>query len=351
MNVGLYQLIYLDRVPDHAAVKETVDLVNKKTAGFTNAILRSFLRQGKQLKYPAREDGLAPYLSVRYSVGEALCDRFLERFGAEKTESMLAAFEKHPPLTLRVNTLKTTRRALLERLRGEGYEAEPTSRAKNGIRIHGRAAVTSLPGFAEGHFFVQDEASQICVDAVDARPQMRVLDTCACPGSKTFGMAIDMENKGTLIACDLHASKLSLVKSGGERMGLSILDVRERDARAAVTEWQTEAGQFDRILCDVPCSGFGVLAKKPELRYKDPAVSDGLPDIQLDILRASFSMLKPGGRLVYSTCTVLPEENEENLRRFLSEQPNARLETAETFYPDTHGTDGFFVSALIKGDL
>ncbi len=347
LRMGIYQLAFLDRIPVHAAVNETVSLANRKTAGFVNAILRSFLRREKQLIFPAKED-LTAYLSVRYSVGEALCQRFLDAFGQEKTESILSAFEKQPPLTLRVNTLKITRDALLEQLREAGFDAAPSVHSKCGIRITGNAPVTALPGFSEGHFFVQDEASQICVEALDARPNHRILDTCACPGSKTFGIAMDMENHGELIACDLHASKLSLVRSGAERLGISIVDVRERDARAATPEWEPEDRQFDRILCDVPCSGFGVLAKKPELRYKDPAVSDSLPDIQLEILQNSFRFLKKGGKLVYSTCTVLPEENENNLKRFLSGTPDAKLEHAETFYPDTHGTDGFFVSVLIK---
>lgn len=347
LRMGIYQLAFLDRIPVHAAVHETVSLVNKRTAGFVNAILRSFLRREKQLFFPAQED-LPAYLSVRYSVGEALCQRFLTALGQEKTEAILAAFENQPPLTLRVNTLKVTRDTLLAQLWEAGLDAVTSVHSKHGIRITGNAPVTALPGFAEGYFFVQDEASQVCAEALDAHPSHRVLDTCACPGSKTFGIAMDMENRGELIACDLHASKLSLVRSGAERLGISIVDVRERDARASSPEWETEDGQFDRILCDVPCSGFGVLAKKPELRYKDPAVSDSLPDIQLEILKNSFRFLKKGGKLVYSTCTVLPEENENNLKRFLACTPSAKLEYAETFYPDTHGTDGFFVSVLIK---
>ncbi len=348
LRLGIYQLAFLDRIPDHAAVNETVALVNRKTAGFVNAILRGFLRQGKRLRYPDREEDEVRYLSIRYSTGAPLCKRYLDTFGSERTESILAAFEKHPPLTLRANPLRTTREQLLQRLCEAGYDAEPTARAKSGIRILSNAPVTTLPGFSQGDFFVQDEASQLCVEALDARAGMRVLDTCACPGSKTFGIAMEMNNEGTLIAGDLHASKLSLVESGARRLGLSILSVVERDARAASPEWSTPDGQFDRILCDVPCSGFGVLAKKPELRYKAPEESRALPDIQLDILCNSFSLLRAGGRLVYSTCTILPEENEGNLERFLERFPEATVERAETFYPDTHGTDGFFVSVIRK---
>ena len=347
LRMGIYQLAFLDRIPDHAAVNETVSLAGKKPAGFINAILRSFLRQKKQLLYPANAD-FAEFLSIRYSIGLPLCKRFLDAFGPERTRSILEAFEVQPPLTIRVNTLKTNRDALIAQLRENGYDATPTPLAKNGIRIHGKAAVPTLCGFEEGLFFVQDEASQLCVEALDAHPDMRVLDTCACPGSKSFGIAMEMQNRGSLTACDLHASKLSLVRSGAERLGISILTVQERDARTPTPAWETEQARFDRILCDVPCSGFGVLAKKPELRYKDPSVSDNLPDIQLDILRNSFRFLKTGGKLVYSTCTVLPEENEQNLHRFLDETPDAQLLRADTFFPDIDKTDGFFVSVLTK---
>ena len=348
LRLGIYQLAFLDRIPDHAAVNETVGLVNKKASGFVNAILRGFLRRDKQLEFPNRQKNITRHLSTRYSLGEELCQRFLDVFGEARTESLLRAFEKHPPLTIRINPLKTSRSDMLELLKNAGYEVTPTPHAKNGISILGNAAVTSLPGFSEGYFFVQDEASQICVEALEAMPNQKILDTCACPGSKTFGIAMDMENQGTLIACDLHASKLSLVKSGAERLGLSILQVLERDARHPTPQWEIPEGQFDRILCDVPCSGFGVLAKKPELRYKDPRVSDSLPEIQLEILRNSFRFLKPGGRLVYSTCTILPNENTDNLNRFLAETPDAILVSERTFYPDTDETDGFFVSVLTK---
>lgn len=346
LRLGLYQLAYLDRVPDHAAVNEAVSMAGKRAGGFVNAILRAFIRNGKRILEPdERTVGLAACLSVRYSVGEPLCRRLLDAFGQERCESILSAFSVQPPLTLRVNTLKTDRDTLLTRLRADGLQAEPSETCSTAIRIRGNAPVTSLPGFSEGLFFVQDEASQLCVEALDARPNLKILDTCACPGSKSFGIAIDMENRGSLISCDLHASKLSLVKTGAERLGISILQTLERDARKEAPEW---IGAFDRILCDVPCSGFGVLAKKPELRYKDPAESEALPAIQQSILEASAPLLRVGGRLVYSTCTILPEENGENLESFLTSHPEFSCLSARTFYPDTESTDGFFVAVLEK---
>ncbi len=346
LRIGLYQLAFLDRIPDHAAVNEAVSLAGRRAGGFVNAILREFIRQGSSMPLPDKSTDAVRYLSIRYSVGEPLCRRLIADYGEERCASMLAAMAKLPPLTLRVNTLKTTREALLEQLQAAGYEAEPTPAAKSGIRVHGNAVPTAMPGFSEGLFFVQDEASQLCVEAVDTRPGMRVLDSCACPGSKSFGMAMEMQNNGDLIACDLHASKLSLVKTGGERMGISILDILERDARKPAPEWEHD--RFDRILCDVPCSGFGVISKKPELREKDPAESEALPDIQLQILQTSAELLRVGGRLVYSTCTVLKSENHDNVLRFLAAHPEFSLLREQPLFPDTDHTDGFYIAVLQK---
>ena len=211
--------------------------------------------------------------------------------------------------------------------------------------ISGNAPVPALPGFSDGHFFVQDEASQLCVEALDAKAGMSVIDVCACPGSKSFGAAADMENRGHLVCCDLHKNKLSLVESGAARLGISIIETEARDARDPNPAW---AGAFDRVLCDVPCSGFGVFAKKPELRYKDPAKSAALPDIQLAILENASTYLKAGGILVYSTCTLLPTENEENVNRFLQSHPAFSLLRERTLTPDVDGTDGFYFAVLQK---
>lgn len=342
LRLGLYQLAYLDRVPDHAAVNETVALASRRTAGFVNAILRAFIRGGKQLPLPEKEP-LDEWLAVRYSVSPALAKKLSEALGAETAEAFLAALETPPPLTLRVNTLRISREELLERLRSQGHDARPTAQSRAGIVLPSGAPIRSLRGFDEGAFFVQDEASQLAVEALDARPGMRVLDVCACPGSKSFGLAIEMGGEGEVLSCDLHRSKLSLVERGAKRLGIGCLTVAERDARHAFPEWE---GRADRVLCDVPCSGFGVIGKKPELREKDPAESAALPDIQRAILARSATLLRRGGRLVYSTCTVLPDENERNVARFLAETDGFRLLTERTLLPQTDGTDGFYFAVL-----
>ena len=228
-----------------------------------------------------------------------------------------------------------------------GYEARPTKMSRSAIRVFGNAPVRELPGFEEGLFFVQDEASALCVEAVEASEGMTVLDLCACPGSKSFGMAIEMKNRGTLYSCDLHENKLTLVRSGAERLGISIIDTLAGDARTLHREW---VGVADRVLCDVPCSGFGVFAKKPELRYKDPERSRALPKIQQNIVSTAANYVKKGGRLIYSTCTLLPEENEENVARFLAAHPDFSLVQMRTLTPADDGTDGFFFAVLERRD-
>ena len=350
LRLGIYQLRFMDRIPPHAAINETVSLCSRKSSGFVNAILRSYTRLTAPIELPSKERDTVRYLSVAYSVCEPLAKKLLGVFGVERAESLLAASFDVPKTTLRVNTLKTTREALLERIEG----AEPTDISPVGLRTDG--AVRELYGFEEGLFFVQDEASQICVGALGAKRGELVLDVCACPGSKSFGAAIDMQNSGEVRSFDLHKSKLSLISGGASRLGVDIISVAEGDARHFAPELE---GAADRVLCDVPCSGFGVLAKKPELRYKDPAESAPLPDIQLAILKNCSRYVKAGGVLVYSTCTIFPEENEENIKRFLESEPSFSLDGFEfgtlrqgketlSLYPDTHHTDGFFVARMIK---
>ena len=347
LRLGTYQMIYLDRVPDHAAVNETVELAPKRAKGFVNAILRAFLRGGKQIPMPDRDADPIAYLSVRYSFCKELCQTLVEVFGMQRAEALMEAFGVEPPLTVRVNTQRITRRDLMTRFAAQGIASEATPYADSGIRVLDKLPITALDGFDEGLFFVQDEASQLCVEALDAQPQMRVLDACACPGSKSFGAAIAMQNEGSVTACDLHANKLSLVKSGAERLGISILTTEARDARLCKEEW---IGAFDRVLCDVPCSGFGVFAKKPELRYKDPQRSAGLPEIQAAILENASAYVRVGGKLVYSTCTLLPTENEDNVARFLQAHDEFSLLEQRTLYPDIDGTDGFFYAVLLRKD-
>lgn len=353
IRMGLYQLIYMDKIPPHAAVNESVSLGSRASAGFINAILRAYLRESERLALPSRDDDSVHYLSVCYSVCEPLAKKFIDVFGLARAESILSACYKAPKTTtLRANTLKCTRDELAKRIEG----AQLSSLAPNALRVSG--SVRDTWGYGDGAFFVQDEASQICVGALDAREGDTVIDACSAPGSKSFGAAIDMKNTGRVLSFDLHANKLSLIREGAERLGISIIETAQADARTPIPHL---FGIADRVLCDVPCSGFGVLAKKGELRYKDPAESARLPEIQAAILENCSSYVKEGGTLVYSTCTVFPEENRENIERFLACHKEFSLCPFEfggvvsedgtlSLMPDTHGCDGFFVAKLKKAN-
>lgn len=354
LRMGLYQLIYLDRIPAHAAINESVELCIARSRGFANAILRNYQRKSGEIKFPDKEKSPIEYLSVTYSFPTALCERFVKIFGFEKAENIFSAFCKEPSMTLRVNTLKISRDKLIERLTQKGITATPAPLSPCGLKVEG--ASPADVGINDGLCFVQDEASQLSVLALGAKEGDKVLDICSCPGSKSFGTAIEMKNEGEIHSFDLHENKLSLVKSGAERLGISIIETDARDGR--VFDEKLE-GYADKIICDVPCSGFGVMAKKPEIRYKDPKESAGLPDIQYDILNNSARYLKKGGVLVYSTCTLLPEENELNVEKFLAAHENfepcdfnigniSSMGGMLTLNPHDHGTDGFFIAKLRK---
>ena len=381
--MGLYQLIYLDRVPDHAALDETVSLVSRKVSGFVNAVLRSYLRfeaalpkasdgnrAPRENKLTTPEEWISRFpelgeddltaLSVCYGVPVSLCETFVEALGYGRAASALAGFCEKPPMTVRVNTQKTTPEALTAELTAAGLTVHPSLYASTALRVP-EGAITATEAFQRGDFFIQDEASQLCVAALDAHPDHIVADTCACPGSKSFGIALTMENRGEVHSFDLHKSKLSLIESGAQRLGLSIVTATERDARKPDPDL---LGKCDRVLCDVPCSGLGVIAKKPEIRHKDLTESARLPAIQAAILEASAGYLKPGGVLVYSTCTILPAENQDVVTAFLAAHPEfepydlafpAKDETVRdivseggmiTLLPDANRTDGFFIARL-----
>ncbi len=381
LRLGLYQLIYMDKIPDHAAVGETVALLPRKTSGFANAILRSYLRFEATLgKDALRENTLrtpAEWLSrfpdlkdsrefppeaVTYGIPASMWELFSTALGRERAEAVLSAFSRKPATTLRCNTLKATPSLLQESINALGLHIQGGLYLPHALRLD-EGAVTSLPGFDTGDFFVQDEASQLCVQALDAHPGDTVIDTCACPGSKSFGLAISMENKGALYAFDLHESKLSLIDSGAKRLGISIIQTAKRDARDPHPDL---LGKADRVLCDVPCSGLGVIAKKPEIRHKDMSESARLPAIQADILEASSAYVKAGGVLVYSTCTLLPAENQEIVTAFLGRHPEfepydfafsplsdgvAPIVSEDgmiTLFPDQNATDGFFIARMRK---
>ena len=347
LRLGLYQMYFM-HTPPYAAVNETVALgENKAEKGFLNAVLREAVKRGER---PLPDEGkIVRYLSVRESFPQATVKRFLSLFGQADTEALLAAYNRVAPLTLRL--VRGRREDYIRRLAALGIEAERTPYAPRGIRVLSAVSVKALPGFDTGEFFIQDEASQLAVAALDAQKGQRVIDVCACPGGKTAGALADREGEGESFAFDLHRSKLPLIEGTLGRLGFSAT-LGELDAARGRADLFDTA---ERVICDVPCSGLGVLGKKPDLRYRP--IAEALPALQYDILRTSARYLKKEGILVYSTCTLLPEENGENVARFLEEHPHFVAEDFSfgalhsekgqlTLLPFRHGTDGFFIARL-----
>ena len=346
LRLGLCQLLYFDRIPDHAAINESVALVPARSRGFVNALLRNFCRADKHFPLPDKSAEPARYLSLCYSVSEELATAFLRIWGLDGAEKQLIAFSRVPDVTVRVNTKKLSRDAWIAQ-----YGGTPTRYAPHGVKLTDGEALRDA--LAKGLCFVQDEASQICVAALDACGH-RVLDLCAAPGSKSFGAALDGATE--VRSFDLHENKISLIRRGAEVLGIDNLTAAAQDAKTASPE---KTGRFPRVICDVPCSGFGVLAKKPDIRYKDVGSAAGLPKIQREILERAATCVENGGVLVYSTCTLLPAENEEPVRAFLAAHSEFSLSPFSvgelhatgmlTLTPHEHGTDGFFLAKMQKG--
>lgn len=337
LRLGAYQIYFMDSVPDHAAVHETVGLLNSCNLGyakkFVNAVLRSVCRREIQI------DTLTD--DLRYSCPKSLIGLWEHAYGTEKTGQILSALAYDAPLFITPNTLRTTPAQLVRCLQQSGVEAKETA---GSVQVFSPIDVAASPLYQDGLFFVQDLSSYKCAHALGAQPGETVLDMCACPGGKSFSIAMQMKNRGRLIACDLHANKLPLIEKAAERLGLTIIETRQNDASVA----QTSFPQADRILCDVPCSGFGIIRRKPEIRYKDLDSVKPLYALQYKILETSSAYLKNHGTLVYSTCTLNKHENEEIVARFLTEHPAFGLAESKTVFPQANGGDGFFYAVLKK---
>ena len=338
LRLGIYQLSFMSKIPEHAAVGESVDLLPRRLRGYVNAILRQYIRDGKRYELPEPDDDYLYYLSVKYSIPQGIC-RIINDCYPERTESILDAMNREPAISLHVNTVKTDVKTALEMTGGE-----PSEMCSDMIRV-ARIDDSVKAGLESGLWFVQDEASRIAAGAVLPIPGETIVDVCAAPGGKSFSMAIDMNNRGTVYSFDLHKNKLSLIESGAARLGIEIIRTEARDAR---TPDSALIGHADRVLCDAPCSGLGVLAKKPDIRYRDLSQIGSLPEIQYNILCGASAYLKIGGRLVYSTCTLNKAENEAVVERFIRDNDSYELIETRTFLPDTDGCDGFFYAAMTK---
>ncbi len=361
LRLGVFQILFMDRIPDRAAVSESVALSRsmgfERASGLVNAVLRRVSENKSDL--PAVPGvGTAAYLSVRYSHPEWLVRRLIDRNGYDLTERFLAANNEPSPLELQLNTLRCRKEDYLRALARAGIPCEAPAFPSDCVSVPG-GRVSELPGFEDGLFYVQDRAAATAVEIAAPAPGMRVLDVCAAPGGKSFAAAIRMRNEGSVLSRDIHENKLKRLRSGAERLGLSCIETAASDARSVDPALY---GAFDLVMADVPCSGIGVIRKRPEIRYKSEGALARLPALQSEILAAASTCVKPGGTLLYSTCTVLREENENVVEAFLARHPaftpaDFTVEDRSshggmyTFWPQIDGTDGFFAAKMKRAEV
>lgn len=354
LRCGICELLTL-HTPESAAVnlwtQTTKSLRKPRAAGFVNGVLRCFLRAGRSIPLPT--DAIAAD-ALRYSVPEPLLRQLLHDYSADLVHTFLADSFGEPPLYLRRNPLACD---------AETFHAAfpanvltPIPEIPYAYRLTRSGQLTQSEAFAKGYFHIQDLASQLCVLALDPQPGQTVLDVCAAPGGKSFSIAEQMENHGTVLAYDLHPNRVKLITAGAQRLGLTCISAQMGDA----AQPSPERPLADCVLCDVPCSGFGVMRRKPEVRYKSLEEIAGLPEIQRRILAASAEAVKPGGVLLYSTCTLSHAENEDVVRGFLASHPDFTPELPwqnhpalasfgcemTTLFPSMLGSDGFFLAKL-----
>jgi len=358
LRIGAYQILFLNKIPDSAAVNESVNLTRMvkrgQAAGLVNAVLRKISKNKENL--PAIPDRDAEkYLSIRYSHPKWLVKRLMSILGREETEAFLAANNEIAPMTVQINPLKTKEEELIAALDASGISVKVHPWVPNCLELSGTGDLTSLQAFRNGEFLVQDPAARLVSLIAEIQPGQKVLDVCAAPGGKSFSAAFAMKDEGHIQACDLHENKLIRIRESGERLGIHCIETAAADGRKQRPEW---IGAFDTVLVDAPCSGLGIIRKKPDTRYKKADDLFALPVIQTEILENAATYVRPGGTLVYSTCTILPEENDQVVTAFLAEHPEFFLDAFElpqpvgktngqlTLWPHRHGTDGFYICRM-----
>lgn len=357
LRLGAYQILFSDKIPNSAAVNESVKLAKNNrcafAAGLCNAVLRAIGKSG--LLLPDDKD-MTEYLSVKYSFPRWLCEMWQDTYGEENAEGVMRTAAEKPPIYIKVNNLKTTSDELINIFKDEGVTAEPVKGFDSALQISDTGDIEKLSSYKNGLFHVQDLASQLCAKALEAKENMTVFDVCSAPGGKAFTVAEHMNNKGTIKAFDIHEHRVKLINNGAKRLGITIIEGRTGDAE----QYDSSNGLADRVLCDVPCSGLGIVRRKPEIRYKEKILIDKLPLLQYRILENASNYVKTSGRLIYSTCTLNPAENEEVCKKFLQNhkefklvQPLNDINSTDgyiTLMPHIHGTDGFFIAAFERLD-
>ena len=344
LRMGLYQIMFRE-VPGYAAVNESVKLAKKVCRGregFINGVLRNCIREIKKIKLPD-ENNRKDYLSVKYSFPQDIIEMWDEQYGSEICEKIMEASCSRAPMSVRVNLLKTDADSLEASLRTKGFETERGAFSDRCIHIKGRG-IMATDEYLQGAFSVQDQASILAADYLDAKAGETVVDVCAAPGGKTAAIAEKMDNTGIINACDIYDHKLSLIEEQAERLGITIIKTQKADGRTGIENFD---GRADRVLADVPCSGLGVIRRKPEIKYNVQKDISQLLGIQRDILQRSSKYLRNGGTMIYSTCTINKNENEKQAEAFLNKNENFEMLWQKQFMP-TAETDGFYICKMIK---
>lgn len=352
LRMGTYQLKFMDKVPVSAAVNESVKLVKKAKCAYASGLVNSVLRKvsSAEIKMPETDDETYDF-SIAYSCPQELVSHYIKDYGYEDTKRLLEASVGAVPLVIRANVLKTDVNGLKKQLEKESIETEASETFPNALIIKSGNAVFKTEAYRNGLFHAQDFASQICVEQLNPQPKDIVFDMCASPGGKSFTMAEIMQNKGEIYAFDLHEHRVKLISDGAKRLGIDIIKGTVGDSSI----YNDALPLADKILCDVPCSGLGVIRRKPEIKYKDLGFVDKLCDLQYNILNCASKYLKKNGVLVYSTCSLNKKENQQVCDKFLSVNPEfSKIELTDeygymTLMPHKNGTDGFFLAKFTKG--
>lgn len=348
LRMGIYQIGYMDSVPEYAAVNESVDLAKKYAKGraaFINGVLRTYIREKYKVNLPDRGEDEVKYLSIKYSYEPWIIELWMEQYETDFVEELLQAGNKTPALVIRLNWLKIMKKDLMAQLEEKGFKVWEGKLAPNAIYVEG-PNLLDTPEYKHGMFSVQDESSQLATVMLDPQHGEFIMDVCAAPGGKTLAIAERMNNTGTVLASDIYTRKVRIIDQEAKRLGVTNVKTRTWDATKVDSDY---IGKVDRVLVDAPCSGLGVIRRKPEIKYKKINTEiDQLPRKQAEILSASSRYVKSGGTLVYCTCTINPEENQKIVSDFLRKNKDFEKQDMLQLLPNVDGTDGFFICKMVR---
>ncbi|MBQ7521877.1 MAG: 16S rRNA (cytosine(967)-C(5))-methyltransferase RsmB [Clostridia bacterium] len=362
LRMGIFQILFMDKIPDSAVVNESVKLAKNlrlnKSSGFINAVLRNFIRKDYQYALPDRSQNTWLYYSVVYSLPENMVKLWVNAYGEKIAVDIMENLMGRVPVYIKVNTLKTNTQTLQQSFSEHGIQADLIY-GDNTLVLQHTGSVENMTEYQQGLFHIQDISSQICCELLQVKENMTVYDFCSAPGGKTFTIAEIMNNSGKVYAFDKYDHKVKLIQNGADRLGITNIHTKVRNALS-----DDDLPLADRVLCDVPCSGLGIIRRKPEIRYKNNLGLDTLPELQYAILCNCSKYVKNNGILIYSTCTLNPAENENNVKKFLQEHLDFQplnitlnsdiirkidtMENAVTLLPTKNGSDGFFISTFIR---